>query len=106
MGFAAYPGARDLCEQWTLASGSPAGELHWRSFVTKDDIVRVADFYTRRDSTPAEKSADGSLTLRHDKEIILSIDRAFPPNYPKCDQEAHPGENTVIIVSQFLPSSK
>lgn len=106
MGFAPYPEARNLCEAWTSVLGTQRGELHWRSFASKDDLDRVAAFYARKDSARAEHSGDGSLTLRHGKELILTLNRASAPNYPKCDQEVRPGENTVIVVSSFLAAGK
>ena len=106
MGFQPYAGARNLCEQWTAVLGSEKGELHWRSFAVKDDFDRVAAFYARRDSAAAEKTNDGSLMLQHDKGIILTIHRASATNYPKCDQAPRTGENTVIVLSQFLTAGK
>lgn len=104
MGFAAYPGARALCEQSVL--GQQKEEIYWRSFAVKDDFTRVAAFYAKKDKASPEKSRDGSLTLRHDKGIILTIHRASPVNYPSCDQQARRGEKTVIIVSQMTSPGK
>lgn len=106
MGFAPYPEARDLCEQWTAVLGSERGELHWRSFAVKDNFDRVAGFYARKESAAAEKTGDGSLMLHHEKGIILTIHRASATNYPKCDQGPHEDENTVIVLSQFLTTGK
>jgi|SRR5215469_2757272 len=101
-GFAVYPGTRELCTQSVL--GTRGEEILWRSFATKDDLKRVAAFYSKKDSATPEKS-NGSIELRHGDDIILSIHPASA-DYPKCDQKARAGEKTVIVVSQMISRGK
>lgn len=101
-GFAAYPGTRELCTESVL--GRQGTEILWRSFATKDDLNRVAAFYSKRDSATQEKR-NGSIELRHGDDLILSID-PVSSDYPKCGQKARAGEKTVIVVSQRISRSK
>ena len=101
-GFAAYPGARELCTESVL--GTRGQEILWRSFATRDDLNRVTAFYSKKDTATPVKS-NGSIELRHGDDIILSIHSAAG-DYPKCDQKARAGEKTVIVVSQMISRGK
>lgn len=101
-GFAAYPGTRKLCTESVLATSGK--EILWRSFATKDDLNRVAAFYSKKDSATQEKR-DGSIELRHGDDLILSTHPASA-DYPKCNQKARTGEKTVIVVSQRISRGK
>lgn len=101
LGFAVYPGARDLSDEWIR--GTRGEEIHAVCFATTDDMAKVAAFYARKDSARAEKDDDGSVTLRHKKDIILSLyPIASKLNYPSCKREARTEEKTVIFITQLL----
>jgi hypothetical protein len=100
LGFARCPRARDLCEQWVLGSSQERRvEIHWREFATRDEPARVAAFYARKDHAAAEKNDDGSITLRHGEDRVLSI-YAASGHYPTCERKARADEKTVILVSE------
>lgn len=101
-GFAVYPGTRELCNESVLSTNGT--EILWRSFATKDDLNRVAAFYSKKDSATQEKR-NGSIELRHGDDLILSIHPASS-DYPKCGQKARSGEKTVIVVSQRISRGK
>ena len=106
LGFAPYPGARDLCEQWVMGSSQERKvEIHWREFATRDEPARVAAFYTGKDHAAAEKGSDGSITLRHGDDPVLSI-YAVSGHYPTGDQKPRADEKTVILVSEKVAVKK
>ena len=98
-GFAAYPGARKLCDQTVMSQHSTvAMEIHWRSFATADSNAKVVALYEKTMVKDVDKSSD-SVTFRLDKDTTLSVHAATASAYPKCDSKPKSGENTVIVVS-------
>lgn len=102
LGFAPYPGARQMCEEHVM--GSSKGhrvEIHWFSFATRDEQAQVAAFYAQKGDAVAEKDADGTIRLRHDQDRVLSI-YPVPGTYPTCEKKVRSDEKTVILVSQRI----
>jgi hypothetical protein len=98
-GFAAYPGARQLCDQFVM--GQPGGarmEIHWRSYATPDATAKVIAFYEKTTVKDVEKGSD-SVTFRLDKDTYLSIYAASAAHYPTCENKSKSDEKTVIVVS-------
>ena len=104
LGFASYPEARHVCENWVLGSANGRRvEVHWHSFATTDAPDQVAAFYAKKERVPAEKDKDdGSLIFRHGKNYVLII-FSVSAHYQTCDHETvRAEEKTVISVSQML----
>jgi hypothetical protein len=98
-GFAAYPGARQLCDEWVmLEPGSAAMEIHWRSYATLDATAKVIAFYEKTKVKDVEKGSD-SVTFRLDKDTDLSVYAASAAHYPRCENKPKSDEKTVIVVS-------
>jgi hypothetical protein len=99
-GFAAYPGARQLCDQSVM--GQPGGammEIHWRSDATPDATAKVIAFYEKTKVKDVEKGSD-SVTFRLDKDTHLSVYAASAAHYPTCENKPKSDEKTVIVVSR------
>ena len=99
-GFAAYPGARQLCDQ--SAMGQPGGalmEIHWRSHATPDATAKVIAFYEKTKVKDVEKSSD-SVTFRLDEDTRLSVYAASAAHYPTCENKPKSDEKTIIVVSR------
>lgn len=99
-GFAAYPGARKLCDQSvTGQAGGAMMEIHWRSYETPDATARVIAFYEKTKVKDVEKGSD-SVTFRLDKDTDLSVYAASVAHYPTCDNKPKSDQKTVIVVSR------
>ena len=99
MGFAPYPGARQLCSEVVLGlSGSKQVEIHWRSFASRDATADVIKFYASREGKNAERSSD-SLEVRRGADHTLSVYPASKAGAPSCASKPNSAEKTVIIVS-------
>ena len=99
-GFAAYPGARQLCDQSVM--GQPGGammEIHWRSYATPDATAKVIAFYEKTKVKDVEKGSD-SVTFRLDKDTHLSVYAASAAHYTTCENNPKSDEKTVIVVSR------
>jgi hypothetical protein len=99
-GFAAYPGARQLCDQSVM--GQPGGammEIRWRSYATPDATARVIAFYEKTEVKDVEKGSD-SVTFRLDKDTHLSVYALSAAHYPTCENKPKSDEKTVIVVSR------
>jgi hypothetical protein len=99
-GFAAYPGARQLCDQSVM--GQPGGtvmEIHWRSYATPDATAKVIAFYEKTKVKDVGKGSD-SVTFRLDKDTHLSVYAASVAHYPTCENKPKSDEKTVIVVSR------
>jgi hypothetical protein len=99
-GFAAYPGARQLCDQSVM--GQPGGammEIHWRSYATLDATEKVIAFYEKTKVKDVEKGSD-SITFQLDKDTHLSVYAASAAHYPTCENKPKSDEKTIIVVSR------
>ena len=99
-GFAAYPGARQLCDQSVMGqSGGATTEIHWRSYATLDATAKVIAFYEKTGGKDVEKGSD-SVTFRLDEDTHLSVYAASAAHYPTCENKPKSDEKTVIVVSR------
>ena len=99
MGFAAYPGARELCDQYVVGSSAHRRvEIHWRSFASRDAFADVAAFYVKREPKNAERKSD-SLEVHHGANQILTVSTASNKELPSCATKPKPTERSVIVVS-------
>jgi hypothetical protein len=102
MGFAPYPGTRELCQQRVYGeSQGRRVEIHWRSFATRDSPTDVIAFYARREGRKAERSGD-TLEVHHGADHNLSVYPASKTDIPSCDSRPNSEERTVILVSLAL----
>jgi hypothetical protein len=89
-GFAAYPGARQLCDQSVM--GQPGGammEIHWRSYATPDATAKVIAFYEKTKVKDVEKGSD-SVTFRLDEDTHLSVYAASVATTPPARISPNP----------------
>lgn len=99
-GFAAYPGARQLCDQSVMGqAGGAMMEIHWRSYATPDATAKVIAFYEKTKVKDVEKDSD-SVTFRLDEDTRLSVYAATAAHYPTCENQPKSDEKTVIVVSR------
>jgi len=99
MGFAAYPGARELCNQHVLgASQGKRVEIQWRSFASGDTLADVTAFYIKRDAKNAQRKS-GSLEVHHGEGRILTASPASNAELPSCSSKPKTTEKSVIVVS-------
>ena len=97
--FAAYPGARKLCDQHVSASGM---EISWQSYATDDPVERVVAFYEKDQKTKATTGDAGEKTIRaaaraDDILSIIAAERA--DKLPHCETAPPAEAKTVIVVS-------
>lgn len=99
--FAPYPGSVELCNRVIIAEGRP---LHWRSWVTGDDWVKVGDHYkARAKGLLANQQTDRiefhTGTGANDR-VLMIYPAAVASTKPQCNKPLDPGDKTVIMVSQ------
>jgi hypothetical protein len=99
MGFAAYPGARELCNEVVLGQSEKGrAEIHWRSFASRDAPAGVVAFYAKREGKNAQRSSD-SIEVRRGADQILSVYSASKTGVPSCASKPNSEEKTIIMVS-------
>ena len=98
LGFARYGNARLLCSGRVYGVGGE--EIHWWSYVTRDEPVRVAAFY--RLVPPGPDGGGAQLKGPGPGETDLTVHPAAPRDYPSCDTTPTPSDRTVIVVSRLL----
>jgi hypothetical protein len=99
LGFAAYPGARELCNEVVLGQSEKGRvEIHWRSFASRDAPADVIAFYARREGNNAQRSSD-SIEVRHGSDQILAVYSASKTGVPSCASKPNSEEKTIIMVS-------
>lgn len=97
--FAAYPGARELCNEVVLGlSDKRQVEVHWRSFVSRDAPADVIAFYAKREGKNAQRSSD-SIEVRRGANQSLEVYPASKTGVPSCASKPKSEEKTIIIVS-------
>lgn len=97
--FAAYPGARKLCDQHVSASSM---EIAWQSYSTEDPIERVVAFYEKDQKAKSSSGDAGEKTIRaparaDDVLSIIAAERA--DKLPHCETAPPAAAKTVIVVS-------
>jgi hypothetical protein len=99
MGFVAYPGARELCNEVVLGQSEKGrSEIHWRSFASRDAPAGVVAFYAKREGKNAQRSSD-SIEVRRGADQILSVYSASKTGVPSCASKPNSEEKTIIMVS-------
>jgi hypothetical protein len=98
LGFARYDNARLLCSGRVYGVGGE--EIHWWSYVTRDEPARVAAFY--RLAPPEPGGGGAQLKGPGPGETDLTVHPAAPRDYPSCDTTPAPSDRTVIVVSRLL----
>jgi hypothetical protein len=96
LGFVRYPNARPLCSGRVYGVGGE--EIHWWSYVTRDEPARVAAFYRLVPPGPG----GGGAQLKGPGDTDLDVLPAAPRDYPSCDTTPTPSDRTVILVSRLL----
>jgi hypothetical protein len=100
LGFPAYPGARELCNEHVLAlSGKTQHEVHWLSFASRDATADVISFYAGREGKNAQRSSD-SFEVHHGADHTLTVQPASKAVAPSCSSKPRADEKTVIVVSE------
>src|SRR5262249_38161422 len=97
--FAAYPGARKVCDQHVTASGM---EIAWQSYATPDPVKRVVAFYEKDQKTEAKTGEAGEKTLHapaRDDDVLSIIGAESAERLPHCETAPPPEAKTVIVVS-------
>ena len=97
--FAAYPGAKKLCDQHVTGAGL---EISWQSYATEDPVERVVAYYEKDQKTKATTGDAGEKTLRaparrDDVLSIIAAERA--DKLPHCETAPPAEARTVIVVS-------
>jgi len=102
LGFTPYPGARQLCNEFTRGFGGDHKEveIHWVSFASRDANQQAIAFYSKTENGVVERK-EGSLTLRRGDPVqdVLSIHAASSTDYPSCTNRPGTDERTIIEVS-------
>jgi len=98
LGFVPYANARLLCSGRVYGVGGE--EIHWWSYVTRDEPARVAAFY--RLVPPGPDGGGAQLKGPGPGETDLTVHPAAPRDYPSCDTTPTPSDRTVIVVSRLL----
>jgi hypothetical protein len=96
LGFTRYGNARLLCSGRVYGVGGE--EIHWWSYVTRDEPSRVAAFYGLGSLGPD----GGGAQLKGPGDTDLAVHPAAPRGYPSCDTTPAPSDRTVILVSRLL----
>ena len=105
LGFTAYPGARQLCNEFTLGftHDNKPMEIHWVTFATRDAPEDVIAFYSKRESGKLEvEGKSATLNRGNPVHAVLSINAASAAHYHTCAGQPLPEEKTVIDLSNLL----
>jgi hypothetical protein len=94
--FAAYPRARELCNEHIAGSSM---EVAWRSYASTASADEVIAFYKQAHPRLVDAKGQDLLTLRAPGEKALAVmDRGG--RAPSCGEAPREGERTIIVVSQ------
>lgn len=97
--FAAYPGARPLCNEHIVGNTM---HISWMSFATKDELKKVVAFYEKDQGAKAEPSENGEQEIHapaRNDDIVAMFPADQADHFPSCSEKPARGEKTVILVS-------
>jgi hypothetical protein len=99
--FAPYPGSQELCNRVIIAEGKP---LHWRSWVTADDWVKVGDYYKGRTKGMLTNPSTDRLEIHSgaglQDRVLMVYPAAVASSKPQCNKPLAAEDKTVIMVSE------
>lgn len=98
---APYPDAKELCNRLMFQEGKP---LHWRSWTTSDDYVKVGAYYKDRAKAlkPVEAKEKDKLEIREGGDRVLMIYPADKASaHPQCGKPIDPAAKTVVMLSEL-----
>jgi hypothetical protein len=104
--FAAYPGARQLCDEHVAGTTM---HISWRSYATADPVATVVAFYEKDQGKKAERGEHGDFTLHapaRDDDAITVFPAAEAAAFPGCAEKARKTEKTIILVSSRAGPSR
>jgi len=96
-GFAAYPGARQLCYQHV---SSPTMHIMWSTHATRDALAKVVTHYELALGKRAKAEAHGAKRIEIDADRHVTIyPVASEAKLPTCETKAKLGEQTIVMLS-------
>jgi hypothetical protein len=105
LGFTPYPAARQLCDEFTMASSGDSKpiEIHSITFATRNTTQEVIAFYSKAErGTATIEENSSSLRQGSSAEAVLYVDTVSPAPSHTCANQPHTGEETIIDVSSVL----
>lgn len=97
--FAAYPGARLLCDEHVSGNSM---HISWRSYASKDPVARVVAFYEKDQGIKAQAGDKDDFKIRapaRDDDIVTIYPAARVDDFPTCTTKPAAGEKAIILMS-------